>query len=196
METLSDRLEKLVASIDLRLKLVWAAQFVGYFIFVFIAFIAKIDIKEFAEKDNKIVISIVLAAIAFGCLVASYVFKRLTLSPRSIAERLNGLYPPLSSVELAILENPPNELKKETDELSQEEWTLLAFAIASFNRFIIMEGLLNSCAIAGLALSIFIGSPRTVIPFITCSVIVHLFNFPNLKRLLENGLGEKYGSPA
>ena len=193
MEELSERFEELVKPIEKRLILVWIAQIPGYAIYIFIAYKAQMKLERFADRESEISLTVLLAVIALFCLAISLVFKRLTISPSAIAKRLSGATPTWPPV------NPQMEkqldLEGELKNLSSEEGILLRFSISSLTSFMIFYGFFNSCAIAGLALSILIGEPKAVFPFIACAAVAQLLNFPNLRRLLRQGLLEWRNSP-
>ncbi|NOY74284.1 MAG: hypothetical protein GXP32_00640 [Kiritimatiellaeota bacterium] len=183
MNELSPQLEEMLEPMELQLKFFWFVQFSSYAIYVFIAFIIDTRMKEFASEDAKIALSALFSLIALAFIVASFVFKRMFLSSAAISKILNGPPPDWSNLKNA--HGMSESLLVVIDVLLPlEEQKLLKAGMSVHQKHILLYGLFNTVSIAGLVLSILINESTAVIPFITCSVVLNLLNFPSLKKMI------------
>lgn len=189
-ECVSGDLEKLIRPFDLFSKLFWFGNIVSCLFYLVLAFVIGNSSKELHAVSAPGVVSAVFALLASLFIAGSFIYSRIFLSPKAIADFLDGK----PSIWFSMAVKTVSEKKmKGIEELSETEKRLAVFARLSSNFFGMQFSFLNTVGIFGLVLSILILNPYVVLPFVTVAILFSIPQMPVLKKVLESGLREYCG---
>lgn len=188
MKTLSKELVTAIRPLEMKLKLLWVGVFPAFGVYVFIAW-------QNSEQGSEMVVSSpqmlpIAVLLCLAVLAQSLVYRWFTLSPRGIANILNGKQP----VWLKKMVNPESPkakavLKQEYLEVLQgNERKLYEYSGCLFNAVIIQWGMVNTCALFGMILPPAQYQPMAAIIAGILSAACMLFLFPSIGRFFAAGL--------
>lgn len=188
MKTLSMELATAIRPLEMKLKLLWVGVFPAFGIYVFIAWQRSETGSETALASSQLLPIAVLLCLTV--LAQSFVYRWFILSPRGIANMLNGKQP----VWLKVMANPESPksravLKQEYLEVLQgNERKLYQYSSCLFSAVLIQWGMVNTCALFGMILPPVQYQPMGAIIAGILSAACMLFHFPSIGRSFTAGL--------
>jgi hypothetical protein len=182
MTGLSEELLRRIVPIDRILKLCWFGLLGSLGIYIFLAYQINQTANPHPPQHLPSVVTYVLSLGGIMSTILSLWLRKLLLSPRAFAKYLDDKGPVWI---YNCINSSPLSNSARLDEMEKK---ILTFASKVQILQLILWGMLNTTAIFGLVLSIFISQPHIIFAFTVPVFFIALVQFPGIRNLLESGL--------
>jgi len=152
--------------------LVWAGEFFCFGVYCFIVQQSSSQ-PEVAAASTEQVLPVLFGAMAVALLLAGLVFRWFVFSQR----RAQAFF--------ARQKLPP---ANESEDKDLEEQLLIQLAKATFQPYIMSLGMINSCVLFGMVLSVIQRDPRMFMPFLCGGIVGAALCFPTLEAFIEESM--------
>ena len=169
---ISENIRTAIRPTSLQLLVIWAGEFFSFGVYFFIAHQATSQPKPPAASPEQL-LPVIFGILAGVSLLAGLGLKRFVFSQRRAQDFLSQQKPPLADA---------------AEEEAFEEQSLIQLAKQTFQPYLISLGMINSCMILGMVLSIIQHDLNTFLPFLIGGVTASLFCFPRLESFIEESI--------
>ena len=180
---LSELTEKRIKTLGLLMKALWMAAIANVFFITIIPMIVKLEIL-LKGKPAQFMTGI-FTAIALIFFIISFIFRKYTLSPSAVARVLKNRFPDALYMNKKFNQNVP-----EIAQLPEDEKRLMRYVASIPMLQMLQWGSLSSCLIMGLPVSILTGSRLLMIPFSVVTLIALMMQFPNIPKMIKDGIAK------
>jgi len=169
---LSQSLRTAIKPTSRQLLMIWAGEFFCFGLYYFVAYRAASQPKPPPESVDQM-LPIILSVIGGASLLAGLAMKWFVFSQ--------------FRAQAFLARQMPSTGDTAQDETIEEK-SLISLAKGSFQPYIMSLGMINSCILFGMVLSITQHDISTFKPFVIGTVIGGILCFPNLESFIEESM--------